>query len=357
MRHITIKDIARESGYSVGTVSRAINGSGSVSPQAREAIFSVVRRYGYETNPNAKHLRQKNGTGTVIVICGPSNRFLCDLAAMIQKDLEKDGFDASCSFVMDGEDKAAEVRRILSAKTPAGLVILGADLRSLASVLPSISIPCVLTGNSAENLPQSNVGSVCIDDAAASQEAAEFLLASGHENIGVMGGDISEERVVANRYHGVQYAFYSRGLAFSYDRQYEQCTFTLEGGYAGFMHLYEKMPEIDAVFCMGDIMAMGVLRAAADLGLQVPGDLSVLGFDGQRIGDYTRPRLTTISQDMEALSRKTARILEEMLEDPGFGREPKRIHVPWKLYLRQSSRIPEEFEQEAEIAAGSQEEE
>lgn len=351
--NITIKDIARESGYSVGTVSRAINHSGSVSQAAQDAIFDVINRYGYKTNPNAKYLRQKNSEGAVIAVFGPSNRFLSDLAILMQKHLEELGIQAICSFIPHESDPAVGLQKIIAGRTPAGVIVLGADAQSFTPAFRQIHIPCVLAGNSVYSLPYQNLGSVCIDDAAAAQEAGEFLLAGGHRRIGVLGGDPACENVAADRYHGIQYAFYSRALPFSKAEQYVQCPYTYQGGYDGLMALKEKMPDLDAVFCMGDMIAVGALRAAADLGLRVPEDLSVVGFDGQEIGKYTLPRLTTVIQDAEFIALKSAEILCTMMCESGLPRENRmetqRVFAPWKLCLRQSARVPHQsFQAEEE---------
>lgn len=344
MARITIKDIARESGYSLGTVSRALNHAPGVSAAAKEAIFKVVDKYSFETNPNAKFLKQKVREGIALVIRDPRNVFFADLAARIKKLLENKGYAANFYFAENEKNAVEEASRVVASRNPVGMVLLGADYHNLATSFPGIRIPCVLAGNSAYTLPFANLSSVCTADAAASQEAVEFLFASGHTRIGVIGGDLSTSSMSADRYHGVQYAFFTRGAAFDPALQYEAVEFTMEDGYDAFMRLLARMPDLSAVFCMSDPLAVGAMRAARDAGKRVPEDVSFIGFDGIELGRFTEPRLTTVCQDPDFIAQKSVEILLGMIEDPARHLEPERIEAPWSLAVRDSAKAAENFE-------------
>ena len=118
------------------------------------------------------------------------------------------------------------------------------------------------------------------------------------------------------------------GLPFSFEKQYAYARFSLADGYKAMEHLLETAPDITAVFAMSDLMALGAIRALQDHGLRVPQDISVTGYDGIALGQYSIPRLATIRQGMEQLAVRSAKILLHNIKEPGTA-----VHevVPFEL--------------------------
>ena len=118
------------------------------------------------------------------------------------------------------------------------------------------------------------------------------------------------------------------GLPFDFDKQYGYARFSMEESYTAAEYLLAHCPDLDAVFAMSDLMALGAVRAFQDHGLRVPQDISVAGYDGIALGQYSIPRLTTIRQDMEQLAQRSAKILLHCIEEPG-----RAVHevVPFDL--------------------------
>ena len=108
------------------------------------------------------------------------------------------------------------------------------------------------------------------------------------------------------------------GLPFDMEKQYAYARFSLSSGYEAMEYLLKHSPDITAVFAMSDLMALGAIRALRDHGLCVPQDISVTGFDGIALGQYSVPRLTTIRQNMEQLARRSARILLHNIQNPAM---------------------------------------
>lgn len=315
MGRITIKDIARESGYSIGTVSRALNNVPGVSEQARQVILKVVERHNFKLNQNAKFLKQKTREGIAIFIRGLENMLFADLVERIQAELEKAGYDANVYYLGEDENVVEAAARLLSERSVQGILFLGSARENFRHGFDRVKVPSLLVTNSAAGLSHDNLSSVTTNDAEAAQFAVEFLFTLGHENIGVLGGLLDRSQPAKTRYQGVQYAYFNRGLRFDPRTQYEADYFSMEGGSRSMERLLRKNPNITAVFCMSDVMAIGAMRTAADRGLKVPEDISIIGFDGVMLTDYTIPRLTTIQQDAEALSRRSVEILLDMIEN------------------------------------------
>ena len=164
--------------------------------------------------------------------------------------------------------------------------------------------------------------------------AIEGLLELGHQNVVVIGGHRAHSDITRLRYEGCVRAFRERGITFR-ETQYETARFTFAEGYRAAKALLERNPDFTALFAMSDVMALGAIRALADAGKQVPEDISVIGFDGLQIGEYTLPRLSTVAQSVEQLAEKSMYLLLQSIEQ---GAEARHEVVPVRLLLRESVR-------------------
>lgn len=318
---MTIKDIAKESGYSVGTVSRVLNGSENVSEKAKEIIMAVVKKHHFQLNNNAKLLKQQSSQGIAIIIKGAHNMLFAALLEQIQALIEKRGY-AGMMFYIDEDDNEVEVaRQVCRERRPLGILFLGTNREYFRKSFHHITVPCVMVTNSAEELEKENLSWVTIDDKAAAMVAVEHLFALGHRNVGILGGNIEKSYTAYCRYMGAKAAMEKQGLTFDEERQYVRAYFSVSEGYHAMEKLLEKMPEVTAVFAMADVMAIGAIRAICDRGLRVPEDISIIGFDGIDIGRYMMPRLTTIRQHREAIATRSVEVLLECIEG-----EMKSVH-------------------------------
>lgn len=318
MAGITIKDIARESGYSIGTVSRALNAQPGVSPAAREAILNTARKYDFQLNPNAKFLKQRTRRGVHIVIRGYDNIMFALLLEALTLKLSREGVDFYVSYLKETEDEVAEALRMCRERMPEAILFLGSSTNNLNNGMSQLRVPCILVTNSAKGLPYDNLSSVAINDEQAASFAVDYLLGLGHEKIGMIGGYAQDSRTVQTRLQGAAEAFEKKGLNFDFEDLYEEEFFSIQGGYIAMDRLLSRHPDLDAVFILSDMMALGAMRAAADRGYRIPEDLSVLGFDGLALSAYSMPRLTTISQNPDQLANKTAEVLQKVLSDPSI---------------------------------------
>ena len=198
---------------------------------------------------------------------------------------------------------------------PLGVVFLGSNPDFFRRSFAEITIPAILITNSASELRFANLSSIGTDDAAAAEAAVAHLFSLGHRRIGVLGGWVNRSQAAAGRRLGVERAFASQGLSFSYDRQYESAFFTVAGGYQAMERLLSRMPDLTAVFAMADVMAIGAMRMLKDKGFRVPEDISVIGFDGIEIGEYHTPRLTTIRQEWEQIADRGVEILFACIDE------------------------------------------
>ena len=314
---MTIKDIARESGFAVGTVSRALNNAPGVSAETRQKILEVVNRHNYEPNANAKHLKQQANDGIALIVKGTQNMLFADILEQLQRVIEDGGYVATVYYIDEEANEVAQARRICAERKPYGILFLGSNLEYFTSELETLGIPCLLLTNSAAGLHIRNLSSVSVDDMTAADRMIEHLYKKGHRRIGIIGGKPNLSRPSFARLAGCQGAMLRLGLPFDMEKQYAYARFSLRSGYEAMEYLLAHCPDVTAVFAMSDLMALGAIRALQDHGLRVPQDISVAGYDGVALGQYSIPRLTTIRQDMEQLARRGAAILLQSIAEPG----------------------------------------
>ncbi len=306
---MTIKDIARESGYAVGTVSRVLNHHPDVSEKARRTIMAVVEKYHFRLNNNAKHLKQQASSGIAVIVKGSQNMLFAAIVERLQGVIEEKDFACFIYYIGEEENEVEQAQSVCLERHPKGILFLGSDLEFFRERFAEIEVPCVLVTNSAAQLHFPNLSSVSTDDTKAAAAAVEHLMALGHRQIGILGGRMEKSHAAYTRYLGCDAAFRAHKMLLDRERQYEPALFSMEDGYRAMNALLDKMPELTAVFAMADVLAVGAIRAIRDRGLRVPEDISVMGFDGIELGKYLSPRLTTIRQDRERIANRSLEIL------------------------------------------------
>lgn len=306
---MTIKEIARESGYAVGTVSRVLNNHPDVSDKARARVMEVVEKYHFRLNNNAKHLKQQTNSGIAIIVKGTRNMLFANMVESLQLLIKEKGYACLLYFIGEDDHEVEQALQVCRERQPLGILFLGSNQENFKERFAEVDVPCVLVTNPASSLEFDNLSSVCVDDIAAAETVIEHLLSMGHKKIGILGGEITHSNPAKSRYEGCVAAFQKHGISFDPEKQFEAAYFTMEGGYEAMGNLLDKMPDLTAVFAMADVTALGAIRAAKDRGLRVPEDLSVVGFDGIEIGQYLVPKLTTIKQPNEELAARCVEIL------------------------------------------------
>lgn len=331
---MTIKDLAAQTGYSVGTISRVLNNQPHVSDLAREIILKAAAESGFQLNENARQLKQQQSNSILVICKGKSNELFDALLIALQSRVA----DTQYTLIVDYNDEAINVvhraLQLCREKKPQGILFLGGNQEHFQEFFHQINVPCVLVTSSAANLSFGNLSSVTSDDMLAASMAIDSLLQRGHENVVVIGGHRTDSDITLLRYQGCVEAFRKKGISFQ-EEQYETARFTFQEGYRAANALMERNSDFTALFAMSDVMALGAIRALADAGKRVPEDISVIGFDGLQIGEYTLPRLSTVAQNVEQLAERSLWLLLHSIEESAPARHEV---VPVHLHLRESVR-------------------
>jgi LacI family transcriptional regulator len=331
----TIKDIAKISGYSIGTVSRVLNHHPDVSEKTKQRIEEVIRELNYEPNSNAKMLKQGSNSAITLIIRGYHNLFLQNILEEMQLALRKAGEPTSVAFVDENANEVQAALHLSASMRPKGFFFLGGNLGDFREYFSEISVPSVLLTNSARELDFPNLSSFATDDVAAAAYAIHYLYDCGHRTIGVIGGAAGNTESQAGylRRQGCVRALRECGLT-PEDDLYVPSRFSMEGGYTATRELLGRRRDVTAVFALSDMIAIGAIRAIRDMGLDCPGDISVMGFDGLEICQFGVPRLTTIRQNVELLSSISVSNLLLHLHYPQNG--PAHEIVPFQLQKGES---------------------
>ncbi len=313
-RMVTIKDIAKESGYSVSTVSRVLNHRTDVSPEAKQRIERIVAQYNFVPNNNAKQLKQTASRTIGVIVKGTSNVLFHGIVESIQKNVEKTTYTTDICYLDEEENEVEQAIMMCRERKPMGILFLGGNVTYFEKSFSKVTVPCVILTNQSDELDSPNLSSVSTDDRMASKAAVDYLIESGHREIGILGGDWKRSDISRLRYEGGLMSFKEHGLEFRVETRYQPSRFSYDNAYQAMKCLIEKAPDITAVFAMSDVTAIGAIRALRDMGYRVPEDISVMGFDGIELAEYYNPKLTTIKQQHEGLAKRGLEILLKMVD-------------------------------------------
>lgn len=208
---VTIKDIARESGYSVSTVSRVLNNRNDVSPDARKKIEEVVAKFNFVPNNNAKHLKQNNSKAIGVLVKGISNMLFASVVEEIQRMIEKTEYTLVVSYLDEDADEVEQAILLCRERKPLGLLFLGGNPEYFHREFSGVDVPCVLVTNRANEMHFENLSSVATDDIAAARCAVDQLFVAGHRRIGILGGDFDKSYTSHQRFLGCEQSFSEHG--------------------------------------------------------------------------------------------------------------------------------------------------
>ncbi len=325
----TIKDVARLAGVSPATVSRVLNDSAGVRPETRERVETAIRQLNFTPSVVAKGLREGRSGIIGAVVPDITSLFFMDVVKGLENTLTLNDYRL---VVCDSQNQAKKEREncrwLLTGGVDALILIGPMQEQENLVELAEQGVPFGLFGR---HLHHPNASTVNVDNRTATFRAVEHLISHGHREIGFISGTPGvtdgEERLVGFRDALSQY-----GLTFR--PEWVQCgSFSEEGGARALELLMSGAERPTAVFAANDEMAIGALYQAKGLGLEVPKDLAVIGFDNVRLARLVSPALTTVNQP-----RLDAgfRLAQNMLQRLAGSADPERMILPADLVVRQS---------------------
>jgi LacI family transcriptional regulator len=333
VRRVTIKDIAREAGVSPQTVSRAINNKGEIRLQTQERILRIAERLGYRPNSIARSLATRRTQNVGLVVSDVSNPFFAGVARGIQDAAHLARYNTFLCNTDENPERERSAIQSLEAQRVDGLILCSSRLSDRELIrLADRYQPLVLVNRRIDH-PQT--GCVLVDDARGAHEAVDYLLQIGHRQVGLLAGPETSHSG-RERKRGCYEALQAHGVTL--DPTWEiYCPPQVEGGQAAALQLLQRAPELTALFAYNDLVAIGALRACAQLSLEVPRDCSVMGCDDIPLAALVSPALTTVHIPQYDLGQQAMGLLLEMMGDDDGHPEP--IVLSPHLVLRDSAGI------------------
>jgi LacI family transcriptional regulator len=326
----TLTEVASRAGVSPTTVSHALSGKRHVAASTRASIERAARELHYRPNAVARSLRTRRSHTAGLIIPDISNPFYPRLARGLQDELAAVG----CHVLVCNTDRRPgnELEYLVDVldRQVDGVVIVAFHLSTeeLAQV-PLGDVPLVSVG---PRLDHPSVDLVFTDDGAGARDATRHLLALGH-SVGLIGGPAglppSESRAA-----GYREAFADAGAPFRPDLVADG-DFTRAGGAAALRILAARPDRPTAIFCANDLMAIGAMDAARELGLDVPGDIALVGYDDIEAAGLVTPALTTVLNPADQVGAAAGRLLRDRMD--GYAGQRRRVVIPHEFVLRDSA--------------------
>lgn len=326
-----IKRVAKLAGVSPATVSRAFSNPGKLSPGTLEKVLQAAKQLNYKPNSLARAFRGRSTRSVLVMVPDLRNVIFAEVLSGIERILAETDYSL---LVMDTRDDVETERtglEMVQTSRADGVIQVGG--RTLKQILPDADLAQIPFVHALDVVEPANYPTVMIDNAAAAEDMAAYLLALGHRDIGVLGG-IQNRIVSQERLKGFRRAIEAYGLKFD-ESKCEYSAYSFAGGQRASLRLLSRHPHLTALFCLSDDIAIGAIRTAIDRGLNLPKDLSITGFDNTAFSKVCQPPLTTVVQPAERMGEIAMTMMINLLSGEPFGQQHQCL--PTELVIRSST--------------------
>jgi LacI family transcriptional regulator len=342
----TIYDVARHAQVSAATVSRVLNGRGTVDPVLAERVLAAIADLGYRRNAVAWNLRKRQTRLWAVIISDVANPFFTSMVRGIEDVASAAGYSVVLCNSDENPEKESSYIGVALAEKMAGVVISPSSARvEDVNLLLDSGTPVVVVDRELDGV---RGDSVVVDNEHGAELATAHLIEQGYQRIACITGP-RRVATATQRLEGYRKALDAADRAVS-DELVRLADFREQGGRDAMASLLDAGPKPDAVFAANNLMTIGVLECLAERGLAVPGEVAVVGFDEIPWADLVRPSLTTVVQPTYEEGRAAAELLTKRIADPA--RPLTRIILNTALRVRASSLRPAPADPAAERSGG-----
>lgn len=328
---VSIKEVAKRAGVSLGTVSNVLNRPDQVSQPTRERVEQAIAEIGYVRNDSARQLREGRSRTLAMVVLDMANPFFTDVARGAEREADRTG--AMLVLCNSGDDSGRERHHLeqIAQQRMRGVLItpVDGDGEGALKILQAQGVPAVLVDRGSKRADRC---SVSVDDVTGGALAAQHLLDNGHTRIGFIGGPRGITQVV-DRHEGAARAVSAAGAHLDV---IPTRALTFEAGRDATESLLAAPQRPTALFCANDLLALGALQALTRHGLSVPGDMAVIGYDDIVFAASAAVPLSSVRQPREELGRTAARLLLEEADGESAHRHQHVVFTP-ELIARRST--------------------
>lgn len=332
---VTIKDVAREAGVSVGTASQALRDSPAVREATRRRVLTVSKRLRYQPSAVARGLVTRRTHTVGLLISDIANPFFIRAVRAVEDVAQENGYNVILCNTDEDPTKETQYLRVLVEKRVDGII-----LATTAGSLPAVRdvrwrrIPLVLFDR---ELPRVSTDTVKVDSVLGGRLATEHLLGLGHRRIAIIHGPMVRS-TGAERLRGYLLALRAAGLR-PEPALIREGNFKQDSGRELTRKLLDLSPPPTALFCTNNLMTVGAIQTLQERGVRIPTDLSLVGYDDMEWWTLTHPPLTTVGQPVYDLGREAMRLLLAQIEARSR-RRPQRVVLKPELLTRESCGPP-----------------
>ena len=336
-QNVTIYDIAKESGFSHSTVSRVLNGYEFVKDSTRQSILEAAERMGYVANLQARSLAKGRAYFIGLLVPGLDNGYIGEISRGIDNALAEE--DYGLMLITNPRYRTEEMSHVdpVVNGLTAGLILVVPTVPSsyIQSMLKQ-NFPHVVIDQSETSGPSGSY--VDTTNWQGAYTATEYLVKLGHTRIGFITGLMSLRSAV-DRLDGYKTALYDNGITVDENLIIEG-DYLPENGYTATTQLLKLDNQPTAIMASNDFTAFSAMEASRDHGLEIPEDISIIGFDDIPQARIVHPKLTTVAQPLEKMGRVAVKLLLEHIKDPSLA--PKHLTLNTDLVIRNSCAPPKD---------------
>ena len=308
---ITIQDVAEKANVSVATVSRVMNGNYPVKAETRETVLKVIKQLNYIPNMQARELTKQKSTTIGVVVPSINNMFFTELVYGIENELKTNSLSIILACTNGDSDEEQKCVNNLISRNVSGIIVAGPGTENIkAKFYDNISHKIPLVFINSEYM-DSNISYVSNDEASGAKIALNYLLDNNHKDILFVRGKDSYS-------YDIKEKIYKEIMAKNFDSSKiinignGNTSDTVDNTMNIFLDILNNSSST-AVFACNDLMAVGVLNACKKLGIKVPNEISIIGYDNIPLSKFVEPKLTTMDQNMFFLGANAAQLLVEKI--------------------------------------------
>jgi len=332
----TIKDVARQAGLSLSTVSLVINNSGNVSEETRNKVLRVVKELGYHPSRTAKGLASKTSGNIGLILTGDhffqAEPFYTKIFLGTEFEARQHNYYILLTTVGKDFNPKDSVPRFLLEGNVDGVIIAGRVNEKLISYIENLHIPVILIDY---ELRRKRVPAVLADNRRGAQLAVSHLLSCGHRSIAFIGGDLDHPSI-AERFAAYRETLIENGITPDDTLIVtEEMDTGIQNGFNAARTILNRGGMATALFAANDAMAIGCLQYLRQIGVRVPHDIGLVGFDDIEMSSHVEPRLTTVRVFKEEMGKIAVQRLVDMINSKT--QTVVTMHVPVELVVREST--------------------
>lgn len=316
---VTIKDIARECGVGISTVSRVLNNHSDVSEKTKEKILTAMKEHNYIPNNSARNLRLNTSKTIALLISASAKPYNFEIIKILKKEIQTNNYSSYLHQLEPHNDEVEIAMELIKEKNLQGIIFIGGTFHNKENQLKELGVPYVISSLNTNITSVNHYPCVSINDSEECRRATDYLCSLGHRNIAIVLPEKNSFRAELCL-KGYKETLKKFNCTFDEDLTAyfpDSNIFSFEHGYQCARNLLNTEKNFTALFSISDVSAIGACKALLEAGKRIPEDISVMGYDNIELAEYYNPPLTTLSHPVTDIAIKTASILFELINFSG----------------------------------------